>query len=235
MKVWLLPGLLAVCVACGGGGSGGTASLGNGNLTVDPEGIYTGTVVSTAAGNLTAFAVATPNGELRYAASNADLADVQLGNGTGTGTLYTPSGNSGLTLSGVAISPGANVIGSYSLTPAGDQGTFSFNYNSVYLRPLASLAGSYTSVETTSGGPFPFVLDSAGNVTGGSFTGTVVQLSATKNLYRLALTYTSNGNTFSGLGFWSDATSGLVPNTFYIQISGVNNSLALGAIFKPNT
>jgi len=229
-KALLLPAVaLAVALGCGGGGSSPSAQLGGGNSTADAEGIYTGSLVSTSAGTLTAYAAITPAGQVRYVASNNGVALAQIS--TGSGTFYTSAGTTVLTLSSVLVTSGASVSGSYALA-TGDSGTFAFTYNSLYLRPpvLSALAGSYTSSQTTTGTAISVTLDTSGNVTG-DYTGTLTQLSSGKNLYQVNLTSSANGNTYSGLAFWADAASGLVANSFYLQVSGVNNSTALGGIF----
>jgi len=232
LRTILISVLLGTALACGGGG-GGTSSPAP-SVTSDPEGIYTGTVNSAQAGSLAAFVAATPSGELRYVASNDYLAVAEIP--SASGTLYYGQGGStyALSLSGVVVNPGASASGHYS--GAGDTGSFSFTYNSLYTRPqaLASLAGYYSAVQSTTGLSGALTLDAAGNVSGsdpsGAFSGNVVQLDPTKNLYRVSINY-ANGRNFSGLAFWSDASSGLVANAFYVQVSGVNNAYALGAIF----
>jgi hypothetical protein len=56
-------------------------------------------------------------------------------------------------------------------------------------------------------------------------------------MYRVSFTYSGgSGASFTGLGFWSDATavsSGLLGNIFYIQVAGGAN-LALGATLVYN-
>ena len=239
---WVFAPLLALTMACGGGGGGSSSTPTPTPTLQDPQGVYLGTVTSASAGALVAVAMATPQGELRYLASNGYLAVAQMG--TGSGTLYSPTGQSWpLTLTGLSVAPGVSAAGRFA--GAGDTGTFTFNYNPVYLRPkaLAALVGNYsaTGSQTTSGYPVSINVDNAGNFTGsdatGSFTGTLTQPDSTKNLYRVSFTYSGgSGATFTGLGFWSDATavsSGLLGNIFYIQVAGGAN-LALGATLVYN-
>lgn len=225
-----LPLVLAVVCGCGGGGSSTTTNT----QTADPEGIFTGTVNSTQAGEFTAYGVATPSGEFRYVASNDYLAMAAIA--SSSGILYSGSAGecSRITFTDVSVVADSSVSGNYTLS-TGDTGFISFAYNSVYTRPqtLAALAGNYTSTTTTNSSiQDDLTLDDAGNISG-VFTGTMVQIDPTKNLYRLTLT--SIGKTFSGLAFWADPASGLTANSIYVQIAGTNNNpRAFGGVFKKN-
>ena len=234
MKVLLAAALLVFCLACGGGGGGGTTATIPPVVAQDPEGIYLGTVGSLLQQTrINAYAVATPAGEFRYAAANDYLAEATLS--TNSGLLYFgPSGqeSSGITLTGVSVLDGVYIQGNYALA-TGDSGSFVFDFDSLYTRvqPLSSFAGTYTSTVSSNSIQSTVTLDTAGNISG-TYTGTLVQLDPTKNLYRVVMS--ASGDNYSGLAFWADAASGLTANSFYVQVTGSNNTLAYGAVFTKN-
>jgi len=248
MKAWIIPVLSALLLGCGGGGG---SSAQEGPVAFDPEGIYSGSVSSKNIGQLSAWAAVTPSGEVRYVDWNGSgdfmaLANITTAAGTGSGTLYPGqgiygSGISSITLQGITGAAAGSTSGSYTVQ-AGDTGTFSFTYNSVYTRPqaLAAFAGYYTETAAAFGHtPGTFSIDASGNITDvGNFdssgSGTLVQLDPSKNLYRVTLSYT-DGNNYTGLAFWTDnATTNLTPNSLYIQITGTNTSNANYGIFTKN-
>lgn len=244
MKTLLASAVLVLALACGGGGGGG------GTSTPEPPpagcaGLYFGTVHSTDAGDLTAYAVADAGGEMRYIASAGAspavnvIGKVQLSGTGGSGSLFDGEDTYSLQLSGVSIDPGSSAQGAFA-TSSEDSGTFDLTYDSVYDRPqtIASLAGSYEApwTVTTTGTSVSVTMDTAGNITGhdsAAFTGTLTQPDPSKNLYRVSIRYTVSGNTYSGYGFWADGavTSGLTANRFYLQVWGENNNTGMGAIF----
>lgn len=231
----LLPAVaLALALGCGGSGSAPSAQMGGSNSTADSEGIYTGTVVSASDGHLTAYAAITPAGQIHYVSSNTGVASALIS--SGSGTFYIGGGHTALTLTNVTVTPAASVGGNFALA-AGDTGTFAFTYNSVYLRVPTRIAGSYQASpsRSTTGATVNLIVDASGNVTGGDYTGTITQLNASKNLYQVNLTSTTTSNTFLGLGFWTDTASGMGDGYLYLQVAGVNNTTALGAVLVPAT
>lgn len=229
---FLLPGLLlGLTLACGGTQQ---ASLNSGAY---PDGIFTGTLNSTGNGASAIWGAATTTGELRFASFD-DAGVANLANNTGT--LYAAqAAGIPLTLSSVTLIQAGSINGSYAFS--GDSGTFTLAYNTLYLRPqsMATLAGTYaaTAAQTTTGLQESLTLDAAGNVTGtdatGTFSGTLTQLYSNKNLYRVAITYTSGtgaGASYTGLAFWADTASNLTANALYVQMSGTNTTYGLAAI-----
>lgn len=225
-----LPALSILFLACGGPSGSAPAPQG------DAQGLYTGTIVSRTAGNLTATVAISPAGEMRYVASNNMLAVAQVP--TRSGKVYegTLGLVSSMSVSGLTIRPGIGLSGSYTMS-AGDSGTFNFTYTPLYERPrtIASLAGTYIAAVTTSGYGSRFTVDAVGNLSGQdsdgtTYTGRVTLPDPSRNLFGVTIAY-ATGRTFSGLAFWSDAAAGLTPDALYFQLSGVNNTYAVGGVF----
>jgi len=225
---------LALAVGCGGGGGGGTAGP---VIPPNPEGIYRGVVNTAGIGQLGAYGVALPNGDISYYASNGYLAFVNLNSEVGYMTNGDGISSPGITLSGVSISPGTSATGSYAVS-TGDRGTFQFTYCAEYASPksLSTFAGTYTA-HVTRYSISSMTIDDHGNITGtnseGPFTGTISLINPTENLYEVMFFY--GGVTYSGLGFWAgaSATEWAVPNGFYVLVRA-GDSRAWAGQFQKN-
>ena len=246
MKYLIIGGLLGMALGCGGGGGGSTTGMQGAGATsaTGAAGIYTGTVVSATLGSFSAYMVLSPGGQMRYVGSNNVLAVGQLANGSASASLYM--GTTGLfgtaAFTNIVITPGTSVTGQYSES-GGDSGTINFQYNALYTRPqaMSALAGDYLATwnNMTDGLSSSLALGTAGSFSGSdsegnTFTGTLTQPDPTANLYDATASY-SNGYTYDGLAFFADSASGLEANSLYCQLSGTNNTLAVGGIFTGAT
>ena len=209
--------------------SAGNVSSNAAYLTVAPavngiEGLYCGTMTVSGAA-LPMIAAVASGGEFRFAISNRWVGSATLSGATGSGTLYTSMGAipNSLSLTEVVTVPGTSIAGSYAYGAA--SGTFTLtmatnpsNGDVLYNHPSMVLPATGLTTTTTgnntgwqsSAYPWSAVaVDAGGNITmtvnHATVTGTLTQITAGTNLYRMNLLFANSGS-FTGLGWWSGAS-----------------------------
>lgn len=245
MNRYLISVSLLTLLGCSGGGGTPVSwtSTPPANPTLNPEGIWTGTLKTSDGSSLSAIAMVLSTGEMRYVASNGLQASGTLSisgaSFTGAGTLYAPTGSTftgggtttAFTVAGSGTT-GTSMTGTY--TSAADSGTMTFTYNTTaaYSTPvvMANVAGSYVSVITNSGRHITGALTAAGVFSGndgqGSFTGALSAVDSTKNAFRITITYTPTGQaplTYAGLSFFDFSRT---PLRMDIQATGITGQFA---------
>jgi hypothetical protein len=80
-----------------------------------------------------------------------------------------------------------------------------------------------------------FSLDGSGNITyDGAKIGSLSQITATENLYSISVD-DNQGMTFTGLAFYSGASTTLVPYSIYMMISNSGSTEGAAAIYTNNS
>lgn len=240
--ILLATGLLAL-LACGGGGGGSSTPPPPPASAGVFEGPWSGTLLSSTGGSVSATALLLASGEMRYVASNGIQAVGTLSatgaSAAGSGTMYAPTGYAfpgnlaSLSYAIQGSGTGGSVL-SGTYTSAYDSGTFAFTYNAgaKYASPvvMANVAGSYASTVTSSGYPISGRLTATGALSGsdafGTLAGTLTAVDPAKNAFRVSVTYAPTGQaarSYSGLAFFDFSYS---PVRLEVQATGAAGQFA---------
>ena len=236
MKKCLLSGLLILLSACGSGGGGSKAVV-----NVSSDGIWNGTFHSNytntdyqatgiVVGNEARFV--NPQGTYQYA-GNISTSGSNL---SGTLNSYTNGQLSEALGIGGSAQTAAFMNGTYTGN-AGDTGTFSFTYNTLYDSPSStSLFDGFSWQGPKAGGGTVSLSFSQGQFTGQdtnlcTYNGTISIIDSTHNVYRLNTTVNCGTGSagYNGLGFFADISD----DTFIFNISNSSgNSSVTAEVYK---
>jgi streptogramin lyase len=238
-KIWLFGFTLAALLACGGGGGGGSNATSP--TTFDGEGAWVGTIHSNTYNvTLNATALILKTGQMSMAATNGETT-VGTISGSGNsfsanGTVYASQANQlpngvmteTITYAGTGTA-GGSFSGTYSAPADNGTVTFTWDANANYQTPvvLVNLAGTYQCAASSNGLSANATLNSDGSFSGsdaqGSLIGYLTVVDASKNGFRVNITYTPSGQssfTLAGLAYF-DFTNPLSLNLAAVGSQGV--------------